>query len=143
MREPSPKKSRANKENVLQIINDVHILHANLDGYKSHAIDVEAEIALLDQEPDIVLLNETKLDEGDVEPVLSGYILICQRNRGAKNKGGGIAVFARKEKAAHVTHLGNSEICERSWIMLHTNDGPFLIACWYRPPQQGKYRGYK
>ena len=53
-------------------ISDVRIMHANVDGYTTHAIDVEAEIALLENEPDIVLVNETKLDEGNSDPVLVG-----------------------------------------------------------------------
>ena len=52
-----------------------------MDGFKSHAIDVEAQIELLDHEPDVVLLNETKLDEGDPDPTLTGYVLICRRDR--------------------------------------------------------------
>ena len=132
------------KESELQEVNDALILHANMDGYQTHAIDVEAEIALLasqEREPDIVLLNETKLDEGSKDPVLSGYVLICRRDRISKNRGGGIAIFARETKAAHVTLLGVSDICERCWIMLHTNDGPFLIGCWYRPPNKGNTDG--
>ena len=85
----------------LREVSDVLILHANMDGYRTHAIDVEAEIALLalqEQQPDIVLLNETKLDEGNKDPVLAGYVLICRRDRISQNRGGGIAIFAREKK---------------------------------------------
>jgi len=61
--ENSSGKTAKTKVCEVQEVNDVLILHANMDGYQTHAIDIEAEIALLEREPDIVLLNETKLDE--------------------------------------------------------------------------------
>ena len=40
-------------------ISDVRILHANMNGYTTHAIDVEAEIALLENEPEIVQMKQS------------------------------------------------------------------------------------
>jgi len=88
-----------------QSTDDFSVFHANMDGFKTHAVDVEAQIQLLDREPDMVLLNETKLDEGDPPLVLTGYTLICRRDRVSVNKGGGVAVFAKTSKAARVTLL--------------------------------------
>ena len=85
--QPNSKKSRMDKGYALNHVNDVLILHVNLEGFKSYAVDVEAEIALLERMPDIVLLNETKLDE---IAELDGCILICERNR----------VFDTKERAS-------------------------------------------
>ena len=82
-------------------------------GYKTHAIDVEAQLALLKKEPDVVLLNETNLDEGDADPFLTGYVSICRRDRVTKTTGGGIAVFAKTAKAAHVTLIESVEGVER------------------------------
>ena len=74
---------------------------------------------MLDRPPDVVLLNETKLDEGDPSPTLSGYDLICRRDRISEHKGGGIAVFAKTSIAAHITLIDKSEVFERCWLMLH------------------------
>ena len=135
--QPNSKKSRMDKGYALNHVNDDLILHVNLEGFKSYAVDVEAEIALLERMPGIVLLDETKLDE---IAELDGYILICERNRVFDTKERGIEVFARKDKAAHVTLLGKSDTCERCWVMIH-NDGPFLGGCWYRPPNKGSIEG--
>ena len=117
---------------------DFWIFHANMDGHKTHSIDIEAQVALLEGEPDIILLNETKLDEGDPAPTLTGYTLIHNRIRKSDTKGGGIAVFAKTAKAAHVTLLECVENFERCWMMIHTDNGPFLLGCWYQPPRVGK-----
>ena len=42
--------------------------------------------------------------------------------------------LARSDVAPFVTHLGDSEQHERSWHILHSNIGPLLVGCWYRPP---------
>ena len=111
-----------------------------MDGFKTHAIDIEAQLALLEREPDVVLLNETKLDEASLPPTLAGYTLICRRDRVSENKGGGIAVLAKTSKAARVTLLECMDDFERCW-MIHTDDGPYLLGCWYRPPNIGNIDG--
>ena len=55
--------------------------------------------------------------------------------------GGGIAVFARSSKAAHVTLLDRVDKFERCWMMIHTDDGPYLLGSWYRPPGIGNTEG--
>eukprot|EP00973_Karenia_brevis_P043917 6081091-Karenia_brevis.AAC.1 len=34
--------------------------------------------------------------------------------------------------------MGDSEIAERTWLVLHTDIGPYLLGAWYRPPQAGE-----
>ena len=53
-------------------------MHANINGFKTHAIDVETEIELMDIKPEIILLNETKLDEADPS-IITGYSLIFRK----------------------------------------------------------------
>ena len=89
---PRGEKSSIAKEDRAE---EFSVFHANMGGFTTHAIDVEAQIALLEREPDVVLLNETKLDEGNLLPTLTGYVLICRRDRKSENKGSGIAVFAK------------------------------------------------
>ena len=47
-------------------------------------------------------------------------------------------MFAETSMAESVTLLHKSSIHERVWIIVHSNLGPLLIACWYRPPVQGE-----
>ena len=46
-------------------------------------------------------------------------------------------MFVAQDFASHVTFLGESEVHERAWAMLHTDQGPFAMAVWYRPPAPG------
>ena len=65
---------------------------------------------------------------------LNGYDLLCRRDRNMH--GGGIAVFGRSDKMARLSVLEVSVKYERAWILVHTDDGPFLACCWYRPPDE-------
>ena len=42
--------------------NDTEMLalHANLNGYITHGIDIEAELELMPRKPELVFLNETE-----------------------------------------------------------------------------------
>ena len=43
-------------------------------------------------------------------------------------------MYANKSIANHVTFMGSSDDAERVWVMLHSNQGPYLIGAWYRAP---------
>ena len=58
-------------------------------------------------------------------------------DRNEISRGGGIAVFAISSKSNQFTLLENVKDFERCWILSHTDEGPILMACWYRPPRQG------
>ena len=74
------------------------VMHANIDGFKTHGIDVHAEIIpLQEKKPGIICLNETKLRKGDKDPEIAGHKLLCRRDRKSDTRGGGIAVFARMD----------------------------------------------
>ena len=36
-----------------------------------------------------------------------------------------------------VTLVEKLEVAERLWAMVHSDRGPYLICCWYRPPSPG------
>ena len=93
-------------------------------------------IRLRNTVPHVVFLNETKTDESDKNVNLEGYVRICKKDR--VKGGGGIAVFARDDIATKVTVLHESDEDERCWIIVHSNQGPYLACCWYRPPSKTK-----
>ena len=39
--------------------------------------------------------------------------------------------------ASSVTVCGISPVAERVWVLIHSDHGPFLVCCWYRPPEPG------
>ena len=53
------------------------------------------------------------------EPTLAGYTLVSRRDRRDGRKGGGVAFFAKNEKASSVNLLEHSEDSERSWPDLY------------------------
>ena len=42
-----------------------------------------------------------------------------------------------EEIANQVTFMGDSAEAERSWVLLHTEQGPYALTAWYRPPAPG------
>ena len=80
----------------------------------------------MERRPDVIFLNETKLDEGSKDSIvtITGYVLISRRDRGAENKGGGIAVFALSKKASHITEISKCDKIERCWVLAYTEEGP-------------------
>ena len=45
-------------------------------------------------------------------------------------------MYANKSIANRVTYMGSSDDAERVWVMLHSNQGPYLIGAWYRAPSR-------
>ena len=69
------------------------VMHANLDGFTTHGIDIQAEVDIMKHKPGLICLNETKLQKGDPDPALAGYHLLCRRARKSKTRGGLIGFF--------------------------------------------------
>jgi exonuclease III len=116
-------------------------MHVNIQGLRSHLAELCAIIRLSSTPIDIVCVNETFLDDGVEHIELEGFKAVGRRDRsynGDDRRCGGIIVFARSEIADHVTLLLISEVAERMWIQLHTNNGPYVLCVWYRPPGQGE-----
>ena len=116
-----------------------NFLFLNLRGFVSHEAELNVVLESLDF-PTFVGLNETLLPGVKVvkEINLSGYVLISRRDRPDGSGWGGIAFFARQGYENCIVHVGDSEVAERSWHILHTDRGPISVALWYRPPRPGE-----
>ena len=87
------------------------VFYENMNGYKTHGIDVEASLELLEHPADIVMLNESTVCPEEKPMTLAGYTLLCQRNR--DGEGGGIAVFAKSDVCARMSVIHISDKYER------------------------------
>ena len=83
----------------------------------------------------MLLLQETWLGDSVEEVALQGYVLIGRLDRvfGPKRGCGGVAIFMRSD-VSNMALLEHCEQAERSWAILHTNIGAFLLGNWYRAP---------
>ena len=118
------------------------LLHLNIRGFISHRAELEAHLAMHCY-PTFVGITETLLDQSAVSIQLSGYTLISRLDRRTSRRGGGIAFFARNDSSNFVVHMGDSDLFERSWHILHCNHGPLLIGLWYQPPAYGEIASIK
>jgi hypothetical protein len=109
--------------------------HVNVQGFESHAAELEGHIAL-NGAPHLLALNETFLDRSRESVQIGGFELISRRDRGSF--GGGIALFALRSVAASVTLLEKAVEHERCWHVIHSDIGPILLCVWYRPPSRGE-----
>ena len=113
------------------------ILHANVQGYRSHLAEVEARLSLMEP-PGILCFNETFLNNATDSLDISNYTLLGRRDRCDGREGGGIAVFARSDVFHSMVFIQVSDCFERMWYIIHTDIGPILTCCWYRPPCHGE-----
>ena len=112
------------------------MLHLNLRGYISHIAEVTALLREMRRKPLIVTLNETFLSKAIENVELEGYQVLARRNRECQ-WGGGVLVFVMDEYAPRVTLVETSDVAERIWALVHSDRGPYLVCCWYRPPSPG------
>ena len=105
-----------------------------IQGFTSHSAELTARLRLETVPPLLVCLTETWLTRAVEEPRLEGYILVARRDRKDGRQGGGVAAFVHESYHSSATKLGESSLDERIWLMLHTDEGPFLGSVWYRPP---------
>ena len=112
------------------------MLHLNLRGFLSHIAEVTAVIRDMPAKPFLVCLNETFLTKAVEEVKLEGYQVLARRDREGQ-WGGGVLMFVMDAYFAKVTLVGISESAERIWAIAHSGRGPYLVCCWYRPPDPG------
>ena len=112
------------------------ILHSNVRGFISRVAELSARLRLMESRPSVLCL--TWADKGLPSLRIEGYTLISRRDRDDGRLGGGLAVFALEKLAHRVTLLENSQVAERSWVIFHSDHGPYVIGCWYRPPAPGE-----
>lgn len=109
------------------------MLLLNLRSYLSHIAETTALLRGMDEKPFLVSLNETFLNKAIEHVELEGYQVLARRDPEGQ-WGGGALVFVLDEYAPRVTLVEISEVAERVWVLVHTDRGPYLICCWYRPP---------
>ena len=107
------------------------VLHANINGFETHGIEIQKLVDADTVKPVLILLNETKLERANILHI-HGYSVVYHRDR--NEHCGGIAVLCQTDKLVRVSLVFEAEECERCWVLVHTEEGPKLICCWYRPP---------
>ena len=69
-------------------------------------------------------------------PTLVHYTVLERRDR--NRNGGGVLVFVLDSLCNLFSPLVSSSVAEIIWFLFHSQLGPVLIACWYRPPHYGE-----
>ncbi len=107
-------------------------LLANVQGFTSKS----AEIAFLIESkgfPSLVAFTETFLDKAKPAEI-PGYVQIARLDRRTGERQGGIILFARVGFEKSIVHVGDSDVHERSFFIVHSDRGAILLALWYRRP---------
>jgi hypothetical protein len=117
--------------------------HVNIQGLISSCAELVARIRIAKVKPHIICLNENFLDKSVGDVTIEGYTIVGRRDRSDGRKCGGVAVYVQSRLAECVTLLQKSITHERLWILVHSDLGPLLIACWYRPPDPGEVESIK
>ena len=103
----------------------------------SKEAEVTALVRLATNKPTVICLNESFLDRSCPDIALEGYTQVGRKDREDNSGWGGVAVLAKVEVAGSVVLLDAPPLAERLWLTLHTNQGPYLLCAWYRPPASG------
>ena len=135
-----PRRSGQPRPPTLMISDTFSIFHLNPQG-----IENSIKLAKFDtliqqfQQPTVVGVTETWLDESTKAWTLSGYTRVSRLDRRVGHPGrGGIALFALDRFAENIVHIADSPVDERSWHIIHCDTGPVLLCLWYRPPHRNE-----
>ena len=112
----------------------ITVVHLNVRGWLTNNHQLYAQLCLLEHMPEIIVVNESKLNPSVKHPALPGYVLVARKDNKEKQHGGGVLVFAASGLSSQVTYMDESKYAERVWVMLHTTQGPYLLGAWYRSP---------
>ena len=128
--QPSKRKKieRREKNFISFILANVRSLRNQLNAGR---LCIELEL----NQPDLILVTETWLDDSTQEVIIPGYRSIARRDRQGAKIGGGVNIFARDgfwNVGLHTISVSS----ERAWVTLHTSTGPILVGVWYRPPDE-------
>ena len=113
------------------VVGRVSLLSVNIRSllknyiYLAHCIEQHS--------PDIVCLQETWLNSSIEHFQINKYTCISRYDRQDGRIGGGVALYA-KDSCKYIVHASDSEVAERSWHFLHSDQGIVLIGNCYRPP---------
>ena len=72
------------------------ISHINIRGWLSNSAHLVAQLQLRSSMPQLILMNETKLDRSVENAHLDGYDVVARKDNEAKQHGGGVLVYANK-----------------------------------------------
>ena len=113
---------------------DFTILHSNVRAFISRVAELSARLGLMERKLSVLCLTETWPPNN----AHRGLHSLFRHDRAHGRLGGGVAVFALERLAHWVTLLKNSQVAECSWVIIHSDHGPYVIGCWYRPPAPGE-----
>ena len=112
-------------------MGELTVFHLNINGLRARR--TELEVTLKECDPDIVCLNETKLN-GKAPPTLCGYRLAAMRDRsGERVAGGGVAIYARRQFA---TRDISPDFDDLVVVSLECNGVKYAIASYYCAPNR-------
>ena len=122
------------------VCSGLSFLHANVQGFSSKT---EELVHLVERAnfPVFVCFTETFLKYGGKKAPqvsLAGYVQVARLDRRTGESQGGIILFVKQGFEQSIVHVGNSEAHERSWFIVHSDQGPILLGLWYRRPCRGE-----
>ena len=116
------------------------ILHANIGGGLNEKLrsDHDFHIRIVDGEnPDVLILSETMLENGKTPPKLAGFdsynkgaSRVCNVGRGS----GGLTIYVREELSTKICKVKTSKLQNLVWLRIDNAPKPiFLCASYVRP----------
>ena len=118
--------------------DDLFIIHLNIRSLQKNVETLNNYFSQLDKQPDIIVLSETKLDEGRVfaNIKLDGYKF--NYVNGLTNAGGvGLYVKERIKFSANKCVQCDLSFVETLWINVTFNDSSAVVGTVYRHPRSG------
>jgi len=93
---------------------------------------------LIDEKPDIVALNEVKLnkEQGNLRLEFPGFTTLHYPRPKNPGKGGGVALLLREEVSFTEVHAFDKMQLEVSAVEIQSSSGSILIAALYNPPDK-------
>ena len=85
------------------------VVHINIRGWLSNNATLYAQLCLLEKFPELVVVNESKLNKSVQRPALAGYELVARKDNPDKQHGGGVLVFADCKLASQMTYMGKAQ----------------------------------
>ena len=121
---------------------NLKIIHWNCFSFKNKKLEFQK--FLIDEQPDIVCLNEIKMNIqnsnhffGDLE----GYLFLVKPRESKPECGGGVAILIREgidyTQDFRFDRIEKNYQIELIAITIFTNAGPLLVVAHYNPPKAG------
>ena len=119
------------------------ITHSNVNGFVSHADDIQEFITQTKKVPNVVCISETSLQNDEVIPpnaLLTGYLSPFTTN--TESEKGGVAIFVRSNEAVverNDLKIGTKEF-EGVWIEIKKQGAKnIVVGCLYRHPHYNNF----